>query len=184
MKRICPSLISVRRRKVSRHSAGSRNGSTPSMISISAKAVSRRLPIWNVAQASRARRAGLLARLAARAEILEEIGIGLDDQHVVAPAEARLVGLEAAVERVELGVLLVGAGVDPGRLAVAIALDALRLAVGLRDDDLALAVGVGADLFRLGGAGRSQLVGHSLALGLHAAVDVDAHFLRQVHPLQ
>ena len=40
MKRICPSLISVNRRKVSRHSAGTRNGSTPSITSISANAVS------------------------------------------------------------------------------------------------------------------------------------------------
>jgi len=44
MKRICPSVISVSRRKVSRHSVGTRNGSTPSMTSISAKAVRRVLP--------------------------------------------------------------------------------------------------------------------------------------------
>src|SRR5688572_24685918 len=45
MKRSCPSDISVRRRNVSRQMAGSRNGSTPSIISISAKAVSRIFPI-------------------------------------------------------------------------------------------------------------------------------------------
>ena len=45
MKRICPSLISVSRRKVSRHNVGTRKGSKPSMMSISASAVSRMFPI-------------------------------------------------------------------------------------------------------------------------------------------
>lgn len=39
-----PSDISVIRRKVSRHRPGARNGSTPSMTSISASAVSRYFP--------------------------------------------------------------------------------------------------------------------------------------------
>jgi hypothetical protein len=43
-KRICPSLISVRRLKVSRQRWGTRNGSTPSITSISATAVNKVLP--------------------------------------------------------------------------------------------------------------------------------------------
>ena len=61
-------------------------------------------------------------------------------------AERRPVGLEAAVERVELGVAAVGLRVDRRRLGVAVALDLLRLPVGVGEDHLALAVGVGADL--------------------------------------
>lgn len=41
MKRIWPSLISVRRLNVSRHSVGTRKGSTPSITSMSATAVSK-----------------------------------------------------------------------------------------------------------------------------------------------
>jgi hypothetical protein len=40
IKRICPSDISVTRRKVSRHKPGATNGNTPSITSISANAVS------------------------------------------------------------------------------------------------------------------------------------------------
>src|SRR5512134_527834 len=117
MKRIWPSLISVSRRKVSRHTPGSRNGSTPSMISINASAVSRMFVIVDLRGEARARYPGatarpvLLALPAARPEILEEFGIGFEHEHVAPASEARLVGLEAAIKRVELGVLLVGAGI-------------------------------------------------------------------------
>src|SRR5262245_44073203 len=106
MKRICPSDISVRRRKVSRHRPGSRNGSTPSMMSISANAVSRMFPIAVIVRAHavsiRRRPPPLLARLAAELEIPEELGVGLEHQHVVLAAEALFVGLETAVEGIEL----------------------------------------------------------------------------------
>ena len=74
-------------------------------------------------------------------------------------AERRLVGLEAAVERVELGVHAVGRRVDRRGLGVAVALDLLRLPVRVGEDHLALAVGVGADLLGLrpGPSERSSL---------------------------
>src|SRR5215831_16398604 len=129
MNRICPSDISVSRRNVSRHSAGSRNGSTPSMMSISANAVSRMFPIDHSRQTgiragsapfvpsppgrgARGKGQTLLGRLAGRLEILEELGIRLENQDVVPVPEALLVRFEAAIEGIELGIGLVGAGVD------------------------------------------------------------------------
>src|SRR5262245_50660890 len=88
----------------------------------------------------------LQGRLAAAGlEVLEELRIGLEYEDIAPAAEARFVGFEAAVEGVELGILLVGLGVDGRRLAIAFALDALRLAVGLRDDHFALLVRFRAD---------------------------------------
>src|SRR5689334_25351660 len=87
MKRIWPSLISVSSLKVSRHRAGTRNGSTPSITSISANAVRSVLLIGSVArpvEAACAERAAVFARrLAARSEVFEKLGIGLDHEHVV-----------------------------------------------------------------------------------------------------
>src|SRR5436309_7550301 len=78
-------------------------------------------------------------------EVLEELGARIEDQHVALAAERRLVCFETAVERVELGVLTVGAGVNYGRARVAPALDLLRTAIGVGENDLTLAVALGWD---------------------------------------
>jgi hypothetical protein len=83
--------------------------------------------------------------LSARApEIAEKVGAGIEDQHVVAAAECRAIGLEAAIERKELGVRAEGRGIDRGGLCVAFALDLLRLPVRFGNDDFALTI-VGAN---------------------------------------
>src|SRR6266487_4328393 len=67
------------------------------------------------------RRAHSLAALSRVSEILEELGIGIEHDHVALVLEARPVGVEAAVEGVELGVLVESARVDGGRPGVALA---------------------------------------------------------------
>src|SRR5688572_4526702 len=117
MKRIWPSDSSVRRLNVSRHSPGTRNGSTPALTSMGAMAVSSSLPMEVAGCAP----GGLVAprlfgRLAAGAEVPEELGARLQHQYVVLALEALLVRLDAAVKRVKLGIQLVGLGVYAGRL--------------------------------------------------------------------
>jgi len=98
--------------------------------------------------------------------------------------ERRLVGIQAAVERVELGVHPVGLRVDRRRPGVALALDLLGIAVCLGQQHLALAVRIGTDLLALGRADRPLLVGDALALGLHAAVHRLADLRDEVDALQ
>src|SRR5215469_8666704 len=71
-------------------------------------------------------------------QVLEEFTVGSQHQQVAVLAERALVGLEAAVERVELGILGEGLGVDGGRRGITLAPDAQPLAIG-RGDDLDLA---------------------------------------------
>jgi len=49
------------------------------------------------------RRAHSLAALSRVSEVLEELGIGVEHDHIALVPEARPVGVEAAVEGVELG---------------------------------------------------------------------------------
>src|SRR5919201_4291226 len=86
-------------------------------------------------------------------KVAQEVGVGLEQHEVVPAAERGPVGLHAAIEGEELGVLRERGGVDRRRLGVAFAAHALRVAVRFGEDHLALAVGVGADLLALGGAG-------------------------------
>src|SRR5450432_1230587 len=185
IKRSCPSESSVRRRKASRQVRGAISGSRPSITNTRAHAASRLSgtacsPVWRLLVRAALRSppaAGLL-------QILEEIGTRIEHHDVALVLERRLVRLQAAVERVELGVLPVRAGINRGSLGVALALGLLRLLVGVGENDLALAIGVGADLLRLGAALRPQLVGDALALGLHALVDLREHFVRQLDAAQ
>src|SRR4051812_37071922 len=116
------------------------NGSSPSSTSMSANAMKRGFPID----------APLLRSALARiSQVLEEIGGRLEDEDVAALVEARLVRVQAAVERIELRVLAEGFAVHGGGALIALAFHCLRLLVGIGDDDLALAIRLGADLFRL-----------------------------------
>src|SRR6266545_3634092 len=103
------------------------------------------------------RRAHSLAALSRVSEIPEELGVGIEHDHVVLVLEARAVGVEAAVEGVELGIIVEGARVDGGCPGIAFALDALSVAVSPGDDDFALALRFGADFLRRGEALRAQL---------------------------
>src|SRR5688572_17598041 len=79
-------------------------------------------------------------------EVLEELRLRIEHQHAaVALAERLAVRLEAAVERVELRIGLVGLRIDRGGLGVAGAARLLRLAVRVGEDHLAVLVGVRAD---------------------------------------
>src|SRR6266853_1986712 len=125
-----------------------------------------------------------LAALPRISEILEELGIGIEHDDIALVLEGGPVGVEAAIEGVELGILIEGARVDGGRLSVAFALDALGVAVGFGDDDLARAVGLGADFLRQGEALRARIGRNALALRVHASIDGFAHFLRQLDALE
>src|SRR3546814_19366624 len=80
--------------------------------------------------------------------------------------------LQAAVEGVEAGVALVGAGVDARGLGIALAAQLLRVALGLGGDHRLLAVGLGTDLLRRLVALGAQPAGDLLALRAHAPVHV------------
>src|SRR6266550_6163213 len=130
-------------------------------------------------------RAALRSPAAARLlQILEEIRAWVEHHDVALVLERRLVRLQTAIERVELGVLPIGAGVDRGSPGVAFALGLLRLLVGVGENDLALAIGVSTDLLRLGAALRPELVGDALALGFHPLIDLSEHFVRQLDTAQ
>src|SRR6266568_9009592 len=165
MKRSCPSLNSVSRRNASRQVPGATNGSNPSRTSTSAHAAR------NVSGTARSVGARLLGAGTGRAlaaagllQVLEELGVRVEHHQVALAAERRLVGLEAAVEGVELGILPIRSGIDRRRLGVAVALGLLRRPVRVGEDHLTLPIGVGADLLRLRRALRAQFVGDALAL--------------------
>ncbi len=82
-------------------------------------------------------------------EELEEIRIRAQQDHVVPVTEALLVSAQTAVERVELGILVVRVGLGAGRLGITFTADLFRLAIGFCQYFLALAVGVGANLLGL-----------------------------------
>ena len=180
-KRICPSLICKARSKMRRHDRGLRNGNRPSATSISATALSA--TSQNSTPAKGYFREGVARRRSGAPHRLEEVAARVEDHQVRLVAEARPVGLEAAIELRELRIAPERLGEDRRCLGVAVALDLLRIAIGLGDDHLALAIGVGADLLALGGAGGAQLVGDLLALRRHPAVDRLGDVADEVDPL-
>src|SRR5579862_3717913 len=124
-----------------------------------------------------------LGRLRRVLEVFEESAVGGDDQQVPVLAERVLVGLEAAIEGVELRVLGIGFGVDLRRGRIALALDAQRIPLGIGEDDGALPLGLGTDA----GAG-ALAFGAQPARGLveallHALVDTRRHLIRQIDAL-
>src|SRR6266496_1859737 len=118
-----------------------------------------KLPAPRVPGSALFARAALYGPAAARLlQVLEEIGARVEHHDIVLVLERRLVRLQAAIKRVELGILSIRAGVDRRSFGVAFALGFLRLLVGVGEYDLALAIGIGADFFRLGAAQRAKLV--------------------------
>src|SRR6266567_5591726 len=185
MKRSCPSLSSVSRRNASRQVPGATNGSSPSSTSTSAHAAR------NVSGTARSPTSRLLCAGTRRAfaatgllQVLEELGVRIEHHQVALAPERRLVGLEAAVERIELGILPICGGIDRRRLGVAVALGLLRRPVRVGKDHLTLPIGVGADLLGIRGARRAQLGRDSLALRIHALIDLGEHILGKLHAAQ
>src|SRR5215469_5383381 len=78
-------------------------------------------------------------------EVAEEFAIGREDQKIPVLAERALVGLEAAIEAVELGVARESVRVGLGGDRIALAADAQRFALGIGEDDSALPLGGRAD---------------------------------------
>src|SRR6266705_5263269 len=185
MKRSCPSLNSVSRWNASRQVPGATNGSSPSSTSTNAHAA-RNVSGTARSPTSRLLCAGTRRALAATGllQVLEELGVRIEHHRVALAAERSLVGLEAAVEGVELGILPICGGIDRRRLGVAGSLGLLRRPVSVGEDHLTLPIGVGADLLRLRRALRAQFVGDALALGFHALVDLRQNFLGQLDPAQ
>src|SRR5690606_34381167 len=116
-------------RKASRQRAGARKGRRPSRISISAKAVSNDVPMVQGLRSSAGPRRSVPPSAAApfatmasgpsvaprRTRILqvpEEVGARIEHQHVALAGEGVPVGIQAAVEGIELRILLEGLGVE------------------------------------------------------------------------
>ena len=145
-KRIWPSLMRSALLNTSRQVVGLKNGSKPSNTSISATAPTSTSTM--AAGGSAPRCGGGRRALRRAAHRPEELARRIEHHHVGAAAEARAIGLEAAIELRELRVAAERIGVQRRGLGVALALDLLRIAVGLGEDDLALLVGIGADASR------------------------------------
>src|SRR5690606_18476767 len=78
-------------------------------------------------------------------QVAEEFAAGVEHQHVTLVVEAVAHGLQAAVERVKLGILRVGLGIDPRRTGVARTSGFLGLAVGFRQQHTTLTIGIGTN---------------------------------------
>src|SRR5258705_2626154 len=181
MNRSCPSLSSMSLAKLSRHNRGASNGSSPSTTSPSAKAAhSESGTAFPLRVAATALLRCLRARTALVLHVTEELGARIEHHHVALAAERRFVRLEAAIERVELGVGAIRLRVDRRGLRVAVALGLLRGLVRVGKDHDALAISIGADLFGFRLAERAKLVRHASALGLHARVDRAGHIRRKL----
>src|SRR5579862_768474 len=104
---------------------GAANGSRPSRISSSASAVQSESGTQSPrSPGRRARRRLACSRVL---EVLEEFGARIEHHQVALVAKRRLVRLEAAVERIKLGILGVRLRVDRRCLRIARALDLLCL---------------------------------------------------------
>ena len=95
-----------------------------------------------------------------------------------------LVGFQAAVERIKLGIAAECGRIQSRSLGIALALGLLRGAVGFGQNHLALPVGIGLDLFAFRRAGSAQFIRHTLAFGIHAAIDRLADFQRKIDAFQ
>src|SRR5215469_5909280 len=78
-------------------------------------------------------------------EVAEEFAIGREDQENPVLAERALVGLEAAIEAVELGVAREGVRVGLSGGRITLAAGAQRIALGIGEDHGALPFGGRAD---------------------------------------
>src|SRR3569832_2284605 len=117
-------------------------------------------------------------------EVFKEVAFGIDHQHVIAILERRAIGLQAAIEGIELLILIKGFSVGLRGLPVAFTAHFLRGAVGLGDDLGAASIGVRADALRLLRALRTPLARDPRPLRLHAAEDRVADIRGQVHALE
>src|SRR5690606_35555337 len=128
----CASIATPRRQR-----CGAANGNSPSKIRKKAKPANKSAQ----AKASSLRdgvlrskfRGGLFQRGAhAALQKLEEVAVGLQHEHVLLATDGGPVGLHAAVELVEVGVLTESQRVNFGGPSVAGAADALGIAIRLR----------------------------------------------------
>ena len=117
-------------------------------------------------------------------EHAQEIRVGREHQRRAGIGQRVTVGLQGAIELVELRVLAEGLGEQAVRLGVALAAADRGGALRLGEDDGALAVGARLDLLRPFEALRAQLLGLALTLGLHAVVDRLAGLERQVGAME
>ena len=123
--------------------AGLRKGAMPS-ITRNARARPRDRPVErHGTRGALQRRAGAFGGPVL--QVLEELAVGGDHQQVAVLAERALVGLQAAVEGVELRILRIGPRIGLRRPGIALAADAQRIALGIGQDLGALALGRGAD---------------------------------------
>src|SRR3569833_1219020 len=136
------------------------------------------------AATSFSRAAELLPARVCIIEVFEEVAFGIDHQHVIAILERRAIGLQAAIEGIELLILIKGFSIGLRGLAVAFTAHFLRGAVGLGDDFGAAPIGVRADALRLLRALRTPLARDPRPLRLHAAEDRVADIRGQVHALE
>src|SRR5580704_3351932 len=67
-------------------------------------------------------------------QVAEEFPIGGEHEEIAVLAERALIGLEAAVEGVELGVARIGVRVGLGGRRIALTAGAQRIALGVRQD--------------------------------------------------
>src|SRR5579862_6607255 len=160
--------------------AGLRNGAMPSNTRNSPSAASRSVTLSDT---GKWRLAPWRGRLRGILQVSEEFPIGCHDQQIPLLAEGALIGLQAAVEGVELGVLVVGTRVGLRGRGIAFAAHPQRIALRVRQNHGALALGVGANPGAAAlpfGAQPAGGLGEAL---LHALVDTRRDLIGQVDAL-
>src|SRR6266542_3337172 len=182
MKRNCPSVSSISLRKPLRQMRGATSGRIPSTTSTSASEASSESATSSILVSVGPARAplfgGQLATAGLILQVAEEFRARIEHHDVALVAERRLVGLEAAIERVELGIRAVRGRVNRRRLRVPLALQLLRFAIRFGEGDLPLPVGVGADALGFGLAERAELVRHTSAPSTPIALASESAFCR------
>src|SRR5699024_2455607 len=101
----------------------------------------------------------------------EEAGFGAQYQRVARIRKRLAIAFQALVERVEVGIVAVGLGIDGRGLGVAVTPNGLSLGIGFSQQLFALAFGLGSYAFGVGKPPCTQPVGFLLAFGLHATID-------------
>src|SRR5579859_6615908 len=116
-------------------------------------------------------------------QVLEELPVGREHQEVAVLAEGALVGLQAPIEGVELGVLGIGARIDRSRRRISLAADAQRIALGVGEDLGATPVGARLDAVLAALAFGTQSPRRTREALLHALVDPRRHIVGEIDAL-
>src|SRR5450631_1128880 len=167
------SPISSRRVNARFMPRGFRNGAMPSSTRNSATAEMRsdRWGSMTVRWGPSVRGRSALARITRILEVLEEFAVGRNDEHIAVFAEGTLIGLQASVKGVEVGIARIRARINLRRFGIGLAAHPQCIALGGGEYLRALPLGGRADTHRGARAFAAQPTRDFREVLLHAVVD-------------